>query len=155
MSDMDVRRIQTILEYLIEQGYLASAGEEYPVVCPSPRSGEIIFGKKPLSMMLRKEAETRTTEAARAAADPAVGGETWNLDSGLLAKLKDLRAALARRAHVPAYIVFSDASLRDMCRKRPRSADAFLEVSGVGTVKMEKYGGEFTKLIREHEEAGR
>jgi superfamily II DNA helicase RecQ len=41
-----------------------------------------------------------------------------------------------------------------MCRKRPRTGDAFLEVSGVGTVKMEKYGGEFTKLIREHEEAG-
>jgi ATP-dependent DNA helicase RecQ len=51
---------------------------------------------------------------------------------------------------MPAYIIFSDASLRDMCGKMPVNPEQFLTVSGVGQVKREKYGEVFTGLIREH-----
>jgi ATP-dependent DNA helicase RecQ len=56
---------------------------------------------------------------------------------------------LASREGVPAYIIFTDATLRDMCVKRPTSEMAFLSVSGVGRVKLEKYGEKFMKIIRE------
>jgi ATP-dependent DNA helicase RecQ len=51
---------------------------------------------------------------------------------------------------MPAYIIFSDASLQDMCRKMPLNPEQFLAVSGVGKVKMEKYGEVFTRQVREH-----
>jgi ATP-dependent DNA helicase RecQ len=50
---------------------------------------------------------------------------------------------------MPAYIVFSDATLRDMAVKRPRTDEEFLEVSGVGTVKLERYGKAFLDCVRE------
>jgi ATP-dependent DNA helicase RecQ len=76
--------------------------------------------------------------------------ETQADHGALFFKLKDLRSRLAREAGVPSYIIFSDASLRDMCRKRPVTPGAFLSVAGVGSRKMEKYGEAFTGLIREH-----
>jgi ATP-dependent DNA helicase RecQ len=75
-----------------------------------------------------------------------------NIDDGLLDKLKKLRKEIASKESVPAYIVFSDASLRDMCRKKPLSLVQFSGVNGVGSVKLEKYGDIFTCLIRKHYE---
>jgi ATP-dependent DNA helicase RecQ len=75
-------------------------------------------------------------------------------DEALLTKLKELRRSLAQAGRVPAYIVFSDAALRDMCRKRPLSEAAFLSVAGVGEAKLRKYGEAFIKLIGEHIDAG-
>jgi ATP-dependent DNA helicase RecQ len=79
----------------------------------------------------------------------AASNEGREPEDDLFIRLKELRNRLAQEARVPAYIIFSDASLRDMCRKRPTTADQFLAVSGVGTAKMEKYGEAFTRLIRE------
>jgi ATP-dependent DNA helicase RecQ len=70
-------------------------------------------------------------------------------DDPLYDKLRDLRTKLAAQQRVPAYIIFSDASLRDMCVKQPTTLDAFMDVSGVGQSKLEKYGDAFTALIRD------
>jgi ATP-dependent DNA helicase RecQ len=148
MADTGSHRIRAILDYLIEQGFLVLTGDEYPVVCPSPRSREIVFDKKPVSMMLPKPAETSRKHT------PLSETPLPDFDNSLFAKLKDLRTHLAKEARVPAYIVFSDATLRDMCRKKPRNADDFLEVSGVGTAKMLKYSEDFTRLIREQDGKG-
>ncbi|MDR2394568.1 MAG: DNA helicase RecQ [Treponema sp.] len=139
MAEMDTHRIRTILDYLIAQEYLTLEGDTYPVVCAASRSREIIFERKPLVMMLPKEAAPHT---------PAL--KIAELDEQLFTKLKSLRNRLAQEAHIPAYIIFSDASLRDMCRKMPLNPEQFLRVSGVGEVKMKKYGAVFTRLIREH-----
>ncbi|GBU26123.1 ATP-dependent DNA helicase RecQ [Fibrobacteria bacterium R8-3-H12] len=48
---------------------------------------------------------------------------------------------------MPAYIVFSDATLNDMCAKVPRTEDEFLNVTGVGAVKLERYGEQFLEAI--------
>jgi ATP-dependent DNA helicase RecQ len=79
----------------------------------------------------------------------AVQGEDVPVDEALFLRLKELRGRLAREIKSPAYIVFSDASLRDMCRKRPQSPEQFLNVAGVGAVKLEKYGAAFMAAIRD------
>ncbi|NLN47153.1 MAG: ATP-dependent DNA helicase RecQ, partial [Clostridiaceae bacterium] len=78
-----------------------------------------------------------------AAPDEAQGGDA------LFTRLKALRSKLAASAGIPAYLVFTDAALRDMCRKQPTSLDDFLEVSGVGKSKAEKYGKIFLGALRE------
>ena len=67
----------------------------------------------------------------------------------LLAALKALRFRLAQEAGVPAYVVFSNAALTDMAALRPLNMEEFLQVSGVGRVKAERYGEVFLKVIRD------
>ena len=66
----------------------------------------------------------------------------------LFIELKALRSRLAAEANVPAYIVFSDAALRDMCRLRPVNRDEFLNVSGVGKRKAKRQSEPRARLTR-------
>ncbi|MDD3569754.1 MAG: RecQ family ATP-dependent DNA helicase [Lachnospiraceae bacterium] len=72
-----------------------------------------------------------------------------SLDGDLLAELKRIRKKIATVQGVPAFVVFSDATLYDMCRKMPKNDEEFLEVSGVGYKKLQQYGSEFLKVINE------
>ena len=76
-------------------------------------------------------------------------------DDPLLAALKAVRFRVAQEQHVPAYIVFSNATLLDMAAKRPGSMEELLEVSGVGHVKAERYGAAFLNEIKQYERTHR
>jgi ATP-dependent DNA helicase RecQ len=145
MADSTSHRIRLVIDHLVERDYLRVQGDEYPTLSLSPRFREIISGQTSLVMMLPKEPGSPAAPPGPAAGSVSKTGEE---DEALLARLKELRNDLARKARVPAYIVFSDASLRDMCRKRPDTPSRFLEVSGVGPAKLEKYGDTFITLIR-------
>jgi len=66
----------------------------------------------------------------------------------LFEKLRALRKAIADAEHVPAYIVFSDAVLRAMAASVPGTERELLAISGVGPVKLERYGDRFLELLR-------
>ena len=70
-------------------------------------------------------------------------------DAGLLDALRSVRSRLAASGGVPAYVVFSNASLADMAARQPASMEEFLEVSGVGEVKAQRYGRDFLEAIAE------
>jgi ATP-dependent DNA helicase RecQ len=164
MADMDAHRIRIILDHLVDEGYLGVAGDEYPVVYLASRSREIFQEKKSVKMMLPAESTSARRpflSGGNAADEPAAdtgarfpvtatAPERAPMDETLFAELRELRTQLARKIHVPPYIIFSDAALRDMCRKRPLSREAFLAVSGVGEAKLEKYGAAFMEVIRDH-----
>ena len=71
-------------------------------------------------------------------------------DMELFQKLKLLRAMFAASQKVPAYVIFSDATLKDMCDKLPTNSTEFLRISGVGDNKLEKYGDPFIKVVKDH-----
>lgn len=66
----------------------------------------------------------------------------------LLRSLKMLRSRIAAEEHVPAYMVFTDATLAAMAQYQPRTLDAFSDIIGVGTTKRAKYGERFIDCIR-------
>ena len=68
----------------------------------------------------------------------------------LMEKLKELRMEISREENVPAYVVFSDASLTDMVNRQPVDIEEFSRVIGVGEVKLAKYGKKFVEVIRKH-----
>ena len=70
-------------------------------------------------------------------------------DPILLERLRERRTRLAQEAGVPAYVVFSNAALVDMAKRLPRTPWEFLQVSGVGQVKAQRYGEEFLGVIRD------
>lgn len=71
------------------------------------------------------------------------------VDELLFDRLRLVRKKLASQENVPPYLIFSDAHLKDMAAKVPRNRDEFLKVSGVGEVKLEKYGSPFLEAILE------
>lgn len=150
LSDISIHRIRTILDYLIENEYLHLTSDEFPVATLSVRSDEILKDLKPLTMKLPKEIKTVSPSRKKSVNAPADGSpaDSGLANSGLFDLLKNLRTRLATASHVPAYIIFTDACLKDMCKKLPRTIEEFLEVSGVGESKAQKYGKVFTELIR-------
>ncbi|HOE95535.1 MAG TPA: DNA helicase RecQ [Candidatus Sumerlaeota bacterium] len=75
------------------------------------------------------------------------------VDTDLFDRLKTLRRTLAEARAVPAYVVFSDATLRELARRRPATRKALLKISGIGERKAREFGDEFLKLIRDHRRA--
>jgi ATP-dependent DNA helicase RecQ len=74
--------------------------------------------------------------------------KSWeSVDSGLFETLRNLRRRLAAERGVPAYVLFSDATLREMARVRPGSPSALLEIRGVGERKLADLGERFLKVI--------
>jgi ATP-dependent DNA helicase RecQ len=86
---------------------------------------------------------------AVASGDARAGDDGWGqADEDLFQRLRALRRGLADEREVPAYVVFSDATLRDMARRRPLDRPGLLAVSGVGPVKLERYGEAFLDVLR-------
>ena len=83
-------------------------------------------------------------KASKALAETALNPD----EQGLLAKLKLLRMEFAREIGKPAFVVFSDATLRDMVAKVPTNKAEMLDVSGVGETKFARYGEAFLGLIQ-------
>ena len=152
MNDTKPNRLRTILDFLIDEKYLSVEGDEYPVVALGRDFDEVLKEQLKLYMKMPKEKKTKPKEKKlweKDIAKPAAKEtELTKDDQFLLGKLKELRKELAIKEGFPAYIIFSDASLRDMCRRKPVSLAQFSAVNGVGEVKLEKYGEMFIEAIR-------
>jgi len=139
LSDLTRRLVRDWIEQLVGQGYLAKRGE-YNTLAITERGWRAIRGDE--TPRLLKPAE-RPRQAAAA--------DSWEgVDRGLFDTLRVVRRAIAKEKGVPAYIVFGDAALRDMARRRPSSVEGFLAVSGVGQAKAQQYGERFVATIREY-----
>ena len=141
MKDSSQKRIRDIIEHLEQIGFIFSEGGEYPVLKVSATSYGVLKGKSPLSMKIPKEQKKEPKPAVKDADINAV------IDKDLLDELKQLRRKLAIEKNVPAYIIFSDATLTDMCKKLPLTPEEFLTVSGVGKTKRAQYGEIFLEVI--------
>lgn len=141
MKDYSEKRIRDILEHLEHIGFIFSEGAEYPVIKVSATSYGVLKGKTPLSMKIAKEQKKAQKPEAKKEDINAV------IDEELLQELKKLRRKLAVEKNVPAYIVFSDSALTDMCKKLPITPEEFLTVSGVGKTKLAQYGNAFLEVI--------
>ena len=89
----------------------------------------------------------RATRAALNGAAPAGDRALSPADAPLFEALKEWRARVARASAVPAYVVFSDATLRAVASQRPTSRDALLAISGVGPVKIERFGDDVLGIV--------
>ncbi len=144
MADCPEKRLRDIIDHLCENGYMTAQGDEYPILKLAPKSRGVLTGQETLRMMLEIPQKKKAAAAKDAPLQPA--------DEKLLAALKDLRKSLAMRQSIPAYVVFTDATLVDMCRLKPKTQEEFMEVSGVGQAKSQRYGEVFLAVIAEFSE---
>jgi ATP-dependent DNA helicase RecQ len=108
-----------------------------------------IAAAKPLKPGEKKRERIRAGVAAKSEAADLV---TSPADAQLLERLRALRSGIAREQKVPAYVVFPDKTLMEMAVRRPKSPYALGEISGVGPVKIEKYGERFLEVLRAADE---
>ncbi|MAI60109.1 MAG: ATP-dependent DNA helicase RecQ, partial [Rickettsiales bacterium] len=78
----------------------------------------------------------------------AISVDTLNDEKELFSALKSKRMELARKRHVPAYIIFPDTTLHQMLLHKPQTLEEMGKLNGVGSQKLEKYGGVFLEVIR-------
>ncbi|MBI4650269.1 HRDC domain-containing protein [Candidatus Desantisbacteria bacterium] len=139
--------IRFMIEQLLGQGFLIRDKEFLTLsVTESGRrllKGEIVpVLAKPVAGSKKKEIEKKHKTKHEK--------EWTGIDETLFELLRAKRADLAREKSIPAYIVFSDKTLRDMAEIKPVSADQLRGVFGVGEVKLRQYGDIFLKLIKEY-----
>ena len=144
------REIRDEIEFLEQEGYLRT-NPEHQTLEPSKSASAILFEGKKVSMPVRIDRIEEETGDGRKGPKKAAGALPEEA-KGLYNVLKALRMKLAQEQDVPAYIVFSNATLTDMAVKAPRTMPEFLSVSGVGEVKAEKYGEAFLKAIALYQE---
>ena len=141
LGDENVRTVRDWIEQLVSQEFLAKVGE-YNVLQVTESGWQLLRGEV-APRLLRP-----VRQAAEAKAAKSRGAQSWEgVDRGLFAELRRLRQTLAAAQQVPAYIVFGDAALRDMARRRPSSLAAFRRVNGVGDKKLADYGRDFVACI--------
>lgn len=136
MKEVTARHIFGTIDFLAEKEYI-SYDNETEVLKLLPKSRDVLFGRERL-VMKKVENSEKVVKTHR----PEVP-----VNSDLLDALKALRKGIASKKSVPAYVIFTDATLIDMCKKFPETPDEMLEVSGVGRTKLEKFGKQFLEEI--------
>lgn len=155
------QKLRDVVNYLVIHEYLFLTNSEYPTVGVTKKAVDALDSLEELSMKIvkeekrlvaknKKEKEMRSSKTNKSKASTVTS--TIEIDEELFETLRSLRSQIAFKQRVPAYIVFNDAALRSMCEIKPTTMAQFLNVSGVGEVKMKHYGNTFIEAIREYEE---
>lgn len=141
LSSYEKHTVHDWIEQLEGQDYIEKVGE-YNILNVTEKGWQTLKGKE-TPRLLRP--------AQKAAKVSKVIIDSWEgVDENLFEALRKVRAAIARKKGVPAYIVFGDAALRDMARRRPSTTERFLEVKGVGEIKCQQYGKVMLAAIRDY-----
>ena len=140
-ADRSQDDLREIVGLLVAQGLLDKSEGQYPTLAVSPAGQQFLQ---------RREALTLTRPRRSPAVDASGPPTQLDYDTTLFEELRDLRRRLAGERGVPPYVVFSDASLREMAYYLPQSLDNFAQVNGVGAAKLAEYGESFLAVIRDH-----
>ena len=143
LRTMSEGMVREMIDELIACEVLEMTDGEYPLVRPGPRVREALRGDEPIHMMLHEEPE-KVSGKRRKTRDAG--------ESALYSRLAALRRKIADEQRVPPFVIFTNATLRDMAERMPTNKAAMLRVAGVGENKMARYGDMFLEEIRRYEE---
>jgi ATP-dependent DNA helicase RecQ len=141
-KDISWKDLQQYIIQLLNQGILQIWFHEKGRLVLTPQAKQILFEGKTIRLANLVKASTEEQKP-----------KTTRIKStrkDLFEKLRTLRSKLAATMGVPAYVIFSDASLQDMEDKKPKTIEQFSEISGVGQAKLDKYAEAFLKVIAKH-----
>ena len=145
-ADRSKKYWMSVGKELIHQGWLAQTAGRFPVVELNSLSWEVLHGKQ--KVMLAKLEEG--TEGKKVKPSRTTTGFLAGSDQQLqFEKLRKIRLELATASKVPAYVILSDRSLKDLCIHQPKTLSDLKSVYGFGDVKIGKFGQEFIDALNE------
>jgi ATP-dependent DNA helicase RecQ len=149
MRDDTMAAVRGYIEQLVGLGLLQFTDDAYPVLSMTPQGLALLKDETaaPGLALARQRTPSRGAPRSRS----KVEAESWDhVDRELFDRLRAVRLDLARARGVPPYVIFHDATLREMARVRPASKSALLGVKGVGARKAEDLGDVFLSAIAGH-----
>ena len=144
-SDSDIR---DVCGMLLDRGLLYRSNEEYATLGVSDEGRALLKSKERLVLSRPKASEPEPAATSL----PARSRGAIEYDRALFEELRTLRRRIASDEGVPPYIVFGDATLQQMAHYIPQNLNSLSRISGVGAVKLKKYGDDFLAAICEYAE---
>ena len=132
---------RSVARALLHQGLIEETQDGYPVLSLNAQSGQVLRQE----LIVHMAAPVKRSRARSSAAE---GPATEN--GALFERLRALRKRLADEHGLPPYVVFHDATLREMAERRPLNLTQFADIPGVGQAKLARYGDHFIAAIAEH-----
>jgi len=146
-TDLDRRGWRHLAEELVRLGLIERDPARFNVASLTPAGRRTLAQRTPVSIRepAQLAAKSKSKRGARgvAAASTAASGDG---DGALFERLRRLRRELADERDVPAYVIFSDAVLREMARVAPRTPAELRAISGVGDKKLAEFGARFLEV---------
>jgi ATP-dependent DNA helicase RecQ len=139
-KDLGLHEWRDIARALLHQGLMTQSQDGYAVLSLNEASWQVLRGERTVQV-----GESVKPARGRKTAKPVIAGDG---DNALFQALRALRKRLADEAGMPPYIIFNDASLRDMAQRQPTTLEEFSTIAGVGQAKLARYGDQFVELIR-------
>jgi ATP-dependent DNA helicase RecQ len=127
---------------LIGQGYLKQSDGQFPTIQLTEKSDEVLRGNVSIELIKATVKEEKKTSL--------VADIAHEYFKDLFADLKKIRTDFARAENVPPYVIFSDATLVEMATFLPLNLDEMRKISGVGELKLEKYGADFLDVVKNY-----
>mgnify|MGYP001115682272 CR=1 FL=1 len=140
MKENDQNYIRELIGTLIADGYIRVSGNTYPILKLTEKSKDVLFDQKKVFV----HQSQKEPKKEKAQTDLSL------YDNKLFNHLKKVRLDLSKKRNVPPFIIFSDASLKDMATYRPTTEEKFLQIKGVGDKKLIQYGDIFIAEINEY-----
>ena len=138
LKNVDRKTLTNMIYQLVDADLLERTEDEFPVLRLNDASREVLRGQRSVQLIQPKAKLQKTRYAEK----------SWEkVDEGLFESLRVLRRKLADQRGVPAYVLFNDATLRDMARLRPSTPSALLDIRGVGEKKLADFGQRFIEEI--------
>ena len=132
MKNYSKEELSNFVNTLIAQGYISLKEGEYPTVMLNSNSVKILKGEEKVILKESTKAEKITT------------------NSDLFELLRSCRREIAKEEEVPPYLIFSDTTLREISSRYPVTPQQMLDISGVGELKLKKYGNVFLKIVKKY-----
>lgn len=146
-ADIDAKTWQSVVRQMSVFGHISVDHEAYGALVLNDSARAVLQGHKPIKFRRDKISAGRKRNAKSSV--ETFSSETPE-DEALFQALRAERLRLAREQGVPPYVIFHDASLREMARVRPASVTEMGEIAGVGSAKCTRYGRAFLGVIGEH-----
>lgn len=133
LSNYTEKELTEWIQFLVAEQLLATEEGKFPILQLNKQSIEVLKGSRQVWMFTSTIPKT----------------ETADYHEGLFEELRQLRKETADKRNVPPYVLFTDATLKDICRYFPTTREAMLEIKGIGVRKYEQYGKLFLQTIQD------
>jgi ATP-dependent DNA helicase RecQ len=147
-KDLTDLQWRAVVRQLLAQGVLAVEGDYGTLLC-TPAGDEVLYRGR--QIRLRDDPvrvpQARPAKASRAAASAAAATELSEADAAVFEQLRAWRGAAAKEQGVPAYVIFHDATLRQIAAQSPSTLTELSTVNGVGDAKLAKYGQHILDIL--------
>jgi ATP-dependent DNA helicase RecQ len=149
MKEYGKEELKEMVDFLAADGYLEVSDGEYPVLKFTSKALPFLRGQEKLMMRKRVKPARAQGERIQEPGNPTTEKtREASVSRELFEELRALRRELADAQNVPPYVVFTDAALYAMCETLPKTGEELLAISGVGKMKLEKYGERFLQVLR-------